>query len=85
MLIIGAVVCAAVVMSVHAVGFRVEVQGILLENIEALASDGESEGNKVDCYSSFTNKGSGNRTVVDCGSCMDTRCTDCSDQRTCRK
>lgn len=58
---------------------------LTLENIEAIANgETDSEG-RVDCYSSFTDKGSGNKTVKDCGDCMDVDCTDCSDKGRCKK
>ena len=58
---------------------------LTLENIEAIANgETDSEG-RVDCYSSFTDKGSGSKTVKDCGDCMDVKCADYSDKGRCKK
>lgn len=58
---------------------------LTLENIEALArGETDSEG-RIDCYSSFKGKNRGEKTVKDCGNCMDVRCIDYSDHGKCRK
>ncbi|MCM1616511.1 hypothetical protein [Phocaeicola massiliensis] len=58
---------------------------LTLENIEAIANgETDSEG-RIDCYSSFTNKGDGDSTVKDCGTCMDVKCADYSDKGKCKK
>ena len=54
---------------------------LTLENIDG---ETDSEG-RVDCYSSFTDKGGGSKTVKDCGDCMDVKCADYSDKGRCKK
>lgn len=58
---------------------------LTLENIEAIArSETDSEG-RVTCYSSFVGKDKGDKTVKDCGDCMDVNCIDYSDSGKCKK
>ena len=63
-----------------------EITDVLtLENVEAIAAgETDSEG-RLPCYSSFIGKNSGEKTVKDCGDCMDVDCFDCSDKGKCKK
>lgn len=58
---------------------------LILENIEAIAAGEIDLEGRIDCYSSFLGKNHGNKTVKDCGNCMDVDCEDCSDKGKCKK
>lgn len=65
---------------------------LALTNLKAIAEEtsaGESDidsgrGNKVECYCSFSELGSGKLTVYDCGPCTHVLCVEATDKRTCR-
>ena len=58
---------------------------LLLDNVEALAVEGESDSRLIVCYSRFTEKGSGINFVKDCTPCgIEVQCVSCSDDGKCR-
>lgn len=65
-----------------------EISDWSLANVEALATSetgGDSEGNKLICYSVIQDENYGRFTVTKCSSCMDVRCSDYSVSSQCKK
>lgn len=83
-------VCVALLLGVgisllHLMPQEESVELLTLKNVEAIASgETDSEG-RITCYSSFIGKDNGNKTVKDCGDCMDVDCIDASDKGKCKK
>lgn len=86
MLALGVLLCGGVMFFSTYKQDQKSPKSIILKNVNALArSESEGDrGNKVTCYSSFTNFMKGENTVHDCGTCSYVQCSQSWDVGTCR-